>query len=105
MRRGTIIWIELTDQHGANPKERPALVLSSDDQIAAGTPIVVAAISTQFSRPLLSHWIELPSHPQGDPITGLYQPSVVKSDWLKRVTQQEVIREAGRAPSRIVNRS
>ncbi|HQU45783.1 MAG TPA: hypothetical protein PK867_23415, partial [Pirellulales bacterium] len=70
--------------HGNDPKQRPALVLSSGEKILEGGEIVVAAISTAFSRPIPSHWFELPSHPSGDPRTGLDQPCVVKSDWLKK---------------------
>jgi mRNA-degrading endonuclease toxin of MazEF toxin-antitoxin module len=102
VQRGSILWIQLTDPDGKNPKERPALLLSSNEKIMEGGELVVAAISTVFSRPIPSHWFELPSRPGGDPVTGLDQPCVVKSDWLKRVEATDVITELGMAPSRVV---
>jgi hypothetical protein len=67
-----------------------------------GGELVVAAISTVFTRPLPSHWFELPSSPDGHPVTGLDQPCVVKSDWLKKIKSTDVITELGTAPSRAV---
>jgi len=101
MLRGTIIWAEIDDGHG-NTKPRPALVLSSDEAIDEGEVLTVAAISTVFNRPVPSHWFALPSNPCGDAITGLDQPSVVKSDWLRNIEQTSVIKEMGRAPAEIV---
>lgn len=102
MQRGSIVWIELADPNGLDPKKRPALVLSSNDKIAHGGALVVAAISTSFTRPVPSHWFELPSHPAGHPRTGLDQPCVVKADWLKSVERSEILGELGTAPAGIV---
>jgi mRNA-degrading endonuclease toxin of MazEF toxin-antitoxin module len=82
----------ILDERG-NPKVRPALVLSSGEDIATGDPIVVAAISTKFDRKKLpSNWFIMESHPQGHRVTGLDQPCVVKADWLAEIAQDSIER-------------
>jgi hypothetical protein len=44
----------------------------------------------------------VPSDPTGHSITGLDQPSVVKTDWPERIPQSEVVRVLGRAPTSLV---
>ena len=100
MRRGSVIWARvpapdgkvILDERG-NPKVRPALVLSSGEDIATGDPIVVAAISTKFDRQRLpSNWFMMDSHPLGHQVTGLDRPCVVKADWLAEIEQNSIER-------------
>lgn len=98
LHRGSVIWAELRGPCGeliidsnGNPKARPAIVLSSSVDINNGNDLVVAAISTQFDRKNLPpNWFLVPSQPGGHCTTGLDQPCVAKSDWLRRIPQQDV---------------
>lgn len=100
LRRGSVVWARVPDPHGnlildqnGNPKSRPALVLSTQDEIDSGGPLVVAAISTKFDRQACpNNWFLMESHPSGHPATGLNQPCVVKSDWLVGVEQNNIER-------------
>jgi mRNA-degrading endonuclease toxin of MazEF toxin-antitoxin module len=101
IQRGTIIFAEMRDPDG-NLKKRPALVLSSQAKIDSGSDLVVAGISTRFTRPIQAGWFELAASPFRDPTTGLKRPSVVKSDFLATVAKKDVISVFGRAPASIV---
>jgi mRNA-degrading endonuclease toxin of MazEF toxin-antitoxin module len=103
IRRGTIIWAAIPDkQQRAATKERPALVISSNERIAAGHDLAVLVISTSFTYPPPAHWFLVPSDPMGHSMTGLNQPSVIKTDWPEKVPQSAVKDVLGRAPSRLV---
>lgn len=99
MRRGSIVWAALHDPDDGkpildiqgNPKCRPCLVLSSDAKIAEGKGVIVAGISTSFDRSNLpAGWYLVPNAVGGDPITGLDQPCVVKSEWIEEVNVSDI---------------
>ena len=103
VRRGSIIWAAIADkQRRTDSKERPALVISSNDSIAAGNDLVVLVISTKFTYPPPSHWFLVPSDPLGHPVTGLDQPCVIKTDWPEKIPQSDVLGVKGRAPAALV---
>jgi hypothetical protein len=71
---------QILDDQG-EPKARPAVALSSDDDISSGRDINVAAISTKYDPPpCRSHWHRLDYFVGGHSVTGLDQPCVVKSE-------------------------
>ncbi|HVA47639.1 MAG TPA: type II toxin-antitoxin system PemK/MazF family toxin [Pirellulales bacterium] len=103
IQRGTIIWAAIADkERRSESKERPALVVSSNERIAAGDDLAVLVISTKFAYPPPPHWFLVPSDPSGHPVTGLDQPSVVKTDWPERIPQSQVLQVRGRAPAALV---
>jgi mRNA-degrading endonuclease toxin of MazEF toxin-antitoxin module len=51
-REGDIVIVrDLLDPNGVNPKDRPCVVVTRNDDLNAGAPIVVAAISTLLPGP------------------------------------------------------
>jgi mRNA-degrading endonuclease toxin of MazEF toxin-antitoxin module len=105
INRGTIIWASIADKvRRTERKERPALVISSNEKIAAGGDLVVLVISTKFSYPPPPEWFLAPSDPFGHSLTGLDQPSVIKTDWPEKIPQTDVLGVKGRAPSALVKR-
>jgi hypothetical protein len=114
-QRGAIIWATVDDPNGhpildsnGDPKPHPVVVLSRTDEILAGMPITVAVISTRFDATnLQSGEFLIPSSPGGHPVTGLDQPSVVKSYWLAELDEKKVTRAhpRERAPARVVKQA
>ena len=98
---------QILDSQG-QPKARPAVVLSSDDDISSGRDIDVAAVSTKYDPSNCpSHWHPLDCSIGGHPLTGLDQPCVVKSDWTERIDPNDIVvnhpnHTGKRVPSRIV---
>src|SRR5262245_41000781 len=82
--RGRIVWVELLDPQGKNPKVRPAVILTPNEEIVAGT-ITVAAISTQLDMAPADRQVLLPYHHQGHPRTGLREKCAAVADWLATV--------------------
>ena len=82
LQQGRIVWVELLDPQGRNPKVRPAVVITTTPEIVASGEIVVAAMSSQIdqSRPEVS--VELPWDRAGHPKTKLNRRNVVVCDWL-----------------------
>jgi mRNA-degrading endonuclease toxin of MazEF toxin-antitoxin module len=114
LQRGSIVWVFLDDPNGrpildshGNPKSRPVMVITPTEEILKGQPVSVAAISTQFDRRNLPpEWFLIPSQPGGDPKTGLDQPSVVKSNWLRPLDPSKIdgSHPVTRAPTQVVRK-
>lgn len=98
-RQGQIVLVTVTDPRGANPKPRPAVILTGTDELQAADEIVVAAISTVFEPPLPKDWIEIPWSGDGRSKTGLTRPSVVKCHWLKRIRRSDILHIVGYLPA------
>jgi mRNA-degrading endonuclease toxin of MazEF toxin-antitoxin module len=90
MQQGTIVIALVPDPAGANPKERPLVVVSPTVDVEAGKPIVAVAISTQFAEPPATTEVKLPFHPRGSARTGLTKPCVAKCNWLCTLPQSDV---------------
>ena len=102
IHRGSVVWAEIADKvRRSESKERPALVISPNDKIAAGLDLAVLVISTKFSYPIPRGWFLIPTDPFGNEVTGLDQPSVIKTDWAEWVPQSNVLAVKGRVPSAI----
>lgn len=98
LRRGRIVWAELADPQGRNPKIRPAVVLSTNDQITDDGTVDVAAISTELSAALPAHMVELPWHRDGHPKTKLKRRCAVICDWQVTVAVADIREPAGFVP-------
>ncbi len=84
---GEIIFAEIPDPNGANPKVRRVVVLTPDAALAAGYPIVVAGVTGTLPDPLTSDYVVLPwKNPPGrHPKTGLTKRAAVLCTWLIRI--------------------
>jgi hypothetical protein len=99
---GTIILAPVREPIDRAPVDpHYAIVLSPQREIAAGLDLRVAVCTTSFRYPLLSGWFEMPTAPDGHPITGLREACVVKATWIDRVPQSAVMRVVGRSTTSI----
>lgn len=82
LHQGRIVWVELLDPQGRNPKRRPAVILTPTREIRADGEIVVASISSQVDQSPPDVSVELPWHRDGHPRTKLDRRNVVVCKWL-----------------------
>ena len=98
LRHGRIVWVELLDPHGRNPKVRPAVVLTATDAIRPDGAIQVAAITGETTAAAAEECVALPWLGTGHPVTKLTKPSVAVTSWLARVSVADVRGVGGTVP-------
>jgi mRNA-degrading endonuclease toxin of MazEF toxin-antitoxin module len=96
-RFGQIVDAYISDGTG-NTKDRPALIISSDDDNDEGQELLVIAITKSIEEPRPDHHIIVHRDRKRDPVTGLDAPCVAKCNWVREVKQERVIRTRGRMP-------
>jgi mRNA-degrading endonuclease toxin of MazEF toxin-antitoxin module len=82
LKRGRIVWVELPDPQGRNPKIRPAVVLTPTADIKSAGTIQVAAITGETTGAPPESSVFLPWLKTGHPKTGLSKPSVAVASWV-----------------------
>ena len=82
LQQGRIIWVELLDPQGRNPKRRPAVILTPTGEIRPDGEVVVAALSSQVDQSPPEVSVEVPWHRDGHPRTKLNRRNVVVCTWL-----------------------
>ncbi len=101
-QRGRIVWVEIPDPQGRNPKCRPAIIVSANPSIIVADPdceIHVVGITSQVDTVSGEDGVSLPWHRdrrQGR--TGLTTPSVAVFSWLERVRIRDIQDFAGTVP-------
>ena len=82
LQQGRIVWVELLDPQGRNPKRRPAVVLTPTAEIRTDGDVVVAALSSQIDQSPPDVSVPVPWHRDGHPRTKLNRRNVVVCSWL-----------------------
>lgn len=107
LRQGSIVWAEVRDKYGNEPKHRPVAIISPDDDIrelpfVAG---VVCSHSAAAQSPLADCWVELPYHRKRNCCTKLAKPTVAIPTWVVKVatTGHSPDNIGGWVPMRLVN--
>jgi mRNA interferase MazF len=100
LRRGRIVWVEVTDPRGANPKCRPVVLLTRDSEIMPGAILQGAAVTTFIDPALADISVKLPWERNGHPKTGLNQPNVAVCDWIVTFTADKIEETAGVVPGK-----
>ena len=96
LRYGQIVIVsEMSDPNGANPKDRPSVVVTPTDEIAPDGPLVVVAISTLLPGPVPDDHVELPWDPRGHPRTGLRTRCAAVIPWIQKLPADRIIRSIG----------
>jgi mRNA-degrading endonuclease toxin of MazEF toxin-antitoxin module len=99
---GDILLAEVLDPQGRNPKVRRIVVLTPDAALAAGHPIVGAAVTSTLPNPLTADYVPLPwkNPPGGHPKTGLTKRAAVACHWLMVIDPTDVRGRSGFVPPR-----
>lgn len=82
LSQGRIVWVELLDPQGHNPKRRPAVILTPTAEIRTDGEVVVAALSSQIDQSPPEVSVPVPWQPNGHPRTKLNRRNVVVCTWL-----------------------
>ncbi len=82
VRQGRIVWVEVPDPQGRNPKRRPAVIVTPTAEIRADGEVVVAALSSQIDQSPPEVSVPVPWQPNGHPRTKLNRRNVVVCTWL-----------------------
>ena len=100
IRFADIVFAEVLDPNGQNPKTRRVVVLTPDIELAAGFPIVVAGVTGTLPSPLTADYVKLPyKNPPGrHPKTGLTKRAAVLCTWIVSITTQDAIGHSGFVP-------
>ena len=102
LRQGRLVWVELFDPQGRNPKIRPAVVLSATDDSSPDASVWVAAITKQIDTIPDGFAVPLPWMQQGHPETKLKEPCAVACHWVAAVPVTAIQRVSGRVPDRLM---
>jgi len=90
----------LADENGVNEKPwRPCVVVSTDDQLAAGGMIFVIGISTLLPGTPPIDCVPMPHQAQGRTHTGLTSRCAAHPRWLVAVSREKVGRRLGQCRS------
>jgi hypothetical protein len=96
--RGVVILAsQVPDQNGANPKDRPVLLLVDFQDTHADAYGI--AITSTFPQPPPATMIPLPYQRQGNCQTGLTSPSVAVCDWPVIVGKADILQRLGTSPA------
>jgi mRNA-degrading endonuclease toxin of MazEF toxin-antitoxin module len=97
---GDIVFAEVSDPNGLNPKIRRVVVLTPDAALAAGYPIVVVCVTGTLPDPLTSDYVLLPwKNPPGrHPKTGLTKCAAVLCTWVIRIDPNDNRGHSGFVP-------
>jgi mRNA-degrading endonuclease toxin of MazEF toxin-antitoxin module len=100
IRFADIIFAEIRDLNGQNPKTRRVVVLTPDVELAAGSPIVVAGVTGPLPDPLTADYVKLPyKNPPGrHPKTGLTKDAAVLCTWVVAITLSDIKGRSGFVP-------
>ena len=90
LKLGSIVWAEVSDPSGHNPKCRPLVVIR---EITDSSYLAVAA-STKVPEPLRSDMVLLPFARNGSCNTGLRSKTVAVCSWVM-IIQESSIQEVG----------
>lgn len=104
LRHGDIVWANIDDERGRNPKPRPVVVVSRQDEIDDGGSVMVVAITTTFNEPIPDNQVRIPSHPNRNQITGLRRPCVAVCTWSRMVEQADISQRQGRVTTRALQK-
>jgi mRNA-degrading endonuclease toxin of MazEF toxin-antitoxin module len=98
--RGRIIWAEVPDLQGRNPKRRPLIILTATEEIQEDGPVQCVSISSQLDQAPAELQVELPWHAQGHPRTGLRERCSAVCNWLVELPVSAIESYGGTVPGK-----
>ena len=99
LRYGRIVYAWIQDQHG-HKKLRPAVVLTSNEEIPIVEQFAVVAVTTTFADPPPKFCVPLPWHPRGHPMTKLTKRSAAVCNWVSPLTEDQIVGFGGDVPTK-----
>jgi hypothetical protein len=100
-RHGQIVLVWMKDNAG-KIKERPALIISRDDECESDDVLYFIAISTSIEHPLPDYHFVVHESYHPDKYTGLSRPSVAKCNWPREINRNRIIKSMGYMPDNLL---
>ncbi|MCC5830197.1 MAG: type II toxin-antitoxin system PemK/MazF family toxin [Phycisphaeraceae bacterium] len=94
LTQGSVIWATVSPPVG-QPKQRPLVVITPDEEIRRDEPIVAVAISTSVDSSD-ANVVALPWSQRQPPPTGLRKRSFAVCNWLVELRPSDVVSIQGR---------
>ena len=98
--RGRIVWVELVDPQGGNPKCRPAVILTEPKEVQPEAEVWVVGVTTQVETTPADQAVELPWDRKRHPRTGLKERCVAVCTWLAKIRLEAIKEYAGVVPGK-----
>lgn len=102
LRRGRIVRVEVLDPQNRNPKCRPAIIVTSTEEIRPEGDVVLVAITGSVNAAPADMQVALPWHAQGQAGTRLTKPSVAVCSWVFTSPVSKIQRYGGMVPDRLM---
>ncbi len=83
---GRLIWADLPDTAGRNPKRRPTLVLQHQVRATGEVEVVGVAVTGTLPQPLPDDYVALPWHRNRRVRTLLDKPAAAVCSWIVHLT-------------------
>lgn len=97
-RFGRIVWVDLLDPQGRNPKCRPAVIITPDPEIVPDGVVKVVGVSTRLDAAPAEVVVALQWDPRGNCRTGLREQSIAVCSWVQTVQVTAIQGYAGMVP-------
>jgi len=98
LRQGQVVRARVYDPQGRNPKIRPLVIVSPNQDIRGDAPLLTVAVTSRFTEPLSADEVELPWHPLGQAHSGLTVRCVAKCRWMVKIRSEDVMAVKGFLP-------
>jgi hypothetical protein len=96
--RGLIVWATTPDPAGRNPKKRPVVLLTSQDEVPPGDPLIGVGVTGTLPAPLPADFVLLPWHRSHHPYTGLNKKCAAWCSWRVTIPLDDELEVMGRVP-------
>ena len=100
---GRVIWVELLDPQGRNPKCRPAVIITPTDEITPDGEVRVVGISTQLDAGPHEVQVPLQYDPRAACRSGLREQCVAVCNWIVRIPVVSIRDYAGTIPGKTMH--
>jgi mRNA-degrading endonuclease toxin of MazEF toxin-antitoxin module len=90
-------------ERGGQEKRRPVVVVTSNEAMVEGEPLVGVAV-TGTPNPPSGFDVPLPWHAQGRAKTGLDKPNAAVCNWFVEFNEAEIIEPIGHVPPAIMSK-
>jgi len=96
--RGLIVWATTPDPAGRNPKKRPVVLLTSQDEVPPGNPLIGVGVTGTLPAPLPPDYVLIPWHRSRHPYTGLNKKCAAWCSWRVTIPLTDDVQVMGRVP-------
>jgi mRNA interferase MazF len=91
--QGRIVYANIPDPRGANPKKRPVIVVTPTSQLKTDRPVHVVGITSSLDQVSAADCVLLPWADFGRCVTKLSKKSAALCTWVDQVSRDKIASE------------